>query len=335
MAGELARIIGNVPEALGGLLDEACDIRARGRGGAAGGMMVQVSSQLPSGGGMPPAGGGNGGNGGVLLDPQDLRDIRDYLNKLREHAEHAACNDGPAYPYPFCDPASVELLQRIAMSQCNKRFDDCYLMDIIRAIGDSSWPEIEDQIDRSEMYFSIVTTLVGAGVNAKGTATVFNPALPLGPGQSVLLVQDLSYVLPWYPRLLLGAAGVQRRHRRPELPAHPVQVLRRPQVAGDHEPDAAVRVAEEAEDPREPPPLRRRLRLDPDRGALGLRRLLRQGRQGLRALPADRQPVDREQQRDERRRPGRALRPHGRALLRQLQGRQGLRLQEALTDRTW
>ena len=79
------------------------------------------------------------------------------------------------------------------MRQCQRRFDDCYLQDIIRAIGDSTWVEVEDQIARSEMYFTIVTSLTGAGLNAKGTSTTFNPVLPLTPGQSVLLVQDLTY----------------------------------------------------------------------------------------------------------------------------------------------
>mgnify|MGYP000160830382 CR=1 FL=1 len=197
MAGELARIIGDMPEKLGGLLDEACDIRAQGRRPA--GAVTVVTTQLPGGapggpaGGMPLPGGGMG-NGKVEIDMNVLIELREYFQALRERA----C-DEPQFPYPFCDPGTVNTLQQILLRQCQKKFDDCYLMDVIRAVGDTTWPEVEDQIARSEMYFSIVTTLTGAGLNAKGTSTTFNPVLPIAPGQSVLLVQDLSYPLPWYP----------------------------------------------------------------------------------------------------------------------------------------
>lgn len=100
-----------------------------------------------------------------------------------------------------CDPYRP-LVHQTMMRSCQLVPNECLYREINQAIRDSSWPEVEDQLGRTELYVT-ETGFSGPGKSADGkTITTFVPAFPVTPGQSILLRQEVGYGLPYFPGCL-------------------------------------------------------------------------------------------------------------------------------------
>jgi hypothetical protein len=116
------------------------------------------------------------------------------LSRKHENCSIASADD--------CNPI-IPLIQQIALANCQKICDPCYLRAVVDAAHRRTLAEVKGYIGRNRLRF-VPTGVTGNIKSPEGEDSELQADFPVAAGESILLRQE-DFPFPWIPGCLTGA----------------------------------------------------------------------------------------------------------------------------------